>query len=286
MAHPRHGHPCQRAHRGGNIRDHEGVRGETIRRQGAAGVEAEPSEPKQAGAQNRHRQVMRVSAALPKTDPRTKHQRSNHRRDTGRDVDHRAAGKIERAILEQPATAPNPVRQWRVDQRRPCQHENRERLEALSFSERAGNQRWSDRGEHHLETDKPHHRNSGSFEHVIRGDALSPIVEPADDAALVGAERQRVAPEHPDHADERKCEDAVHDCRKHVLAVHETAVEEPQRRCHQHHQRRGNEKPGGIPTVHDRHLRSKPCDAAYSRAICAVRTTVRWTALSMGPLVL
>src|SRR5207253_8784434 len=82
-----------------------------------------------------------------------------------------------------------------------------------------------------------------------RGLAAAPRgkpVEPADETAVVRSERQRVSPEDPLDADERQDEEAVHDRREHVLPADEPAVEESERRGHEHHEGRGHEEPRGV----------------------------------------
>ena len=149
---PADGHPGQRAHRGGGVGDDEGDRGQPVRGERAAGVEAEPAEPEQAGAEHGHRQVVRLHRLLAEADALAEHERGDQRRDAGGDVHDRAAGEVERAQLVEPAAgAPDPVRDRVVDERRPEQAEEHERLEALALGERAGDQRRRDDGEHHLE---------------------------------------------------------------------------------------------------------------------------------------
>ena len=108
----------ERSHRGEEGRD-EREAGDWARRERAAGVEAEPAEPEQAGTEQRERHVVRqqrrarIVAALAHDD------RGHQRGDAGVHVDDRAAREIERAHVGQPAAAPYPVRHRRVDERAP-----------------------------------------------------------------------------------------------------------------------------------------------------------------------
>ena len=52
--------PGDRRGRGGRVGDDEGVGGEAVGGDGGPGVEAEPAEPQEAGAQDRHRHVVRL----------------------------------------------------------------------------------------------------------------------------------------------------------------------------------------------------------------------------------
>ena len=61
-----------------------------------AGVEAEPAEPQQAGAQHGHRHVMRLHA-LAAHGAAADEDRHDQGRDARADVDDGAAGEVERA---------------------------------------------------------------------------------------------------------------------------------------------------------------------------------------------
>src|SRR5690606_30419412 len=78
--------------------DREAVGGE-----GGAGVEAEPAEPEDAGTEEdeRHR-VWRVPRTGPTLSPAEDEHRGE-RRDAGVDVDHRAAGEVQRPTGAEPA---------------------------------------------------------------------------------------------------------------------------------------------------------------------------------------
>ena len=68
----------------------------------------------------------------------------------------------------------------------------------------------------------------------VRGLAHAPEpdpLEPADDAALVGTERQRVAPQHPLERDQRQDDEALHQRAERVLLPDHAAVEEREPRA-------------------------------------------------------
>ena len=94
-------------------------RGDRAGRERAAGVEAEPAEPQQPGAEQRERHVVRqqrrarIVAALADDD------RGDERGDAGVHVNDGSAGEVERAHVGEPAAAPHPVRDRRVDERAP-----------------------------------------------------------------------------------------------------------------------------------------------------------------------
>ena len=96
--------PGDRRRGGRDVGDGEGAGGQAAGGQRGAGVEAEPAEPQQPGAEDGHRHVMRLGLlAVHGASP--DHQRDDQRGDARADVDDRAAGEVERAELEQPAVA-------------------------------------------------------------------------------------------------------------------------------------------------------------------------------------
>ena len=88
-------------------------------RQRAAGVEAEPAEPQQAGAEHREGNVVRQDRVTAVILARTDHHRRDQRGRCGIDVHHGAAGEIERAHRGEKAAAPHPVRDRRIDRDAP-----------------------------------------------------------------------------------------------------------------------------------------------------------------------
>ncbi len=69
---------------------------------------------------------------------------------------------------------------------------------------------------------------------------------------LVGPERQAISEHHPLQADQTQDHQTLHEHRQHVLAANQPAIEERQRRRHQHDQRRTHQQPGGIAGIHGR----------------------------------
>ena len=219
----------------------------------AAGVEAEPAEPQQARAHHGHGQVVRLHRLMPVALAPAEHDRAHQRRDARGDVHDGAAREVERALALQPAAvAPHPVGERVVDERRPQQGEQQERRELHALGERAGDQRRRDDREHHLEQHERlvRDRLRVGVERLDADAAQADPLQPADDAALVGAEGQAVAPQDPLDRDQRHDDEALHQRGEHVLLAHHAAVEERQpRRRHQQHQRRGRQHPGGVALV-------------------------------------
>ena len=95
--------PGQPGGGGGEERVHERLDGRAVGGQRRAGVEPEPPEPQDAGAEHhqRHR-VRRVALARPAL-ALAEHEHRGERGDAGVDVDRGAAGEVERAALAEPA---------------------------------------------------------------------------------------------------------------------------------------------------------------------------------------
>ena len=110
--------PRQPGGRGGEERVHERLGGLAVGGERRAGVEAEPAEPQDAGAEHdeRHR-VRRVALARPAL-ALAEHEHGGQRGDAGVDVDGRAAGEVERAPLAEPA-AVHPLEHRAVHEQQP-----------------------------------------------------------------------------------------------------------------------------------------------------------------------
>src|ERR1039458_2219763 len=87
--------PAQGGGGGSEMRGHEGAGGQAGRRQGAAGVEAEPPDPQQARADDADHQVMRLHGFAGIANPLPQVERAHQGGDAGGDVHHGAAGEIE-----------------------------------------------------------------------------------------------------------------------------------------------------------------------------------------------
>ena len=173
-----------------------------------------PAEPQDAGADHRHRQVVRwhrvVGIALALPDQQ--HQRE--RRGTGVDVDDRTAGEVERPHLGDPAAGEHPVRHRAVHEDQPYADEHRVRAELQAVSGRTGDQRRRDDRERHLERAEEDERDRQDAEeltsalplvHVLQPD----VVEVPDPPAVPDVpERQREHDRHPEDREDvpwRRC---------------------------------------------------------------------------------
>ena len=307
LVQPADGDPGDGGHRGRGVGGDERGRGQAVGADGAAGIEAEPAEPEEAGAEDRHRHVMRLGGRLDQAGAATDVQGRDQCGDAAREVDDRAAGEVEHAEAEEPAVGrPDPVGDRRVDEGRPGDGEQDERLEALALGEGAGDEGRGDDGEHHLEGHEGQVGDGGGVDvGRLAGHALErEPVEAADEAQpRIGAERQGVAPQDPGHADQAEDEEAVHDRAEHVLAANEAAIEEGQAGRHEHDQRAAGQHPGGISGVDRWHrgllrrmkvvLCKKPMARCGARPVrfrlpngcdaCALCTYRRWRAADEAP---
>jgi len=187
-------------------------------------------------------------------------QRKGQRREACGDVHDGPACEVQRAELaQQPADAPDPVRDRVIDEGRPEQAEQQEGLEADALDERAGDERRGDDRKGHLEGGKGHVRDGPGVLGVrLRTDTRQPgKVEPADDPAEGGPKGERVADQDPLQADQAHHHEAEVEGGENVLPAHHAAVEEGQRRGHERHQPRGDEDPGGVARIDAIH-RSAP----------------------------
>ena len=165
---------------------------------------------------------------------RAHHQGRRERAHPGADVHHDAAGEVESAHLpEEAARAPDPVRHRVVDDGGPQHGEEQERAEPHALREGPDDERRGDDREHHLVDHEELVRDGGRVVGV--GRQPHPVqpgpAQPADDAPVVGPERQAVAERHPLQTDDRDEHQALHHDGQHVLAPHQPAVEEGQTRA-------------------------------------------------------
>ena len=135
----------------------EGRAGQAVRGQGAAGVEAEPAEPEEAGPEDGHGQVVRNEGLPAVALPAANDQGGGQGGDTGVDVHHRAPGKVQGPqVLEPAAVSPDPVGHRVIDQRGPQEHEHQKGTELQALRPGPGDQRRGDDGKHGLKNHKRH----------------------------------------------------------------------------------------------------------------------------------
>ena len=165
------GDPDEEGDRGGEVRvEHRrgGVHAGVVR---VAAVEAVPAEPEQAGADGDHRQVVRRVDLAVARETRPDHPGGDEARDARREMDDVAAAEVDRAVLGEPAAAPDQEGVDRVDAGRPEQDEGDPGLEVDAAEHRAEHQDRRDRREHELEVDE---RRLREVEHARRSSGMFP----------------------------------------------------------------------------------------------------------------
>ena len=187
-------------------------------------------------------------------------QRGRSHRRQGRDRPHRAVTRCLQTQGERAGAGPDHVRDGRVDQREPQQHEHQHRREAHAFGEGADDQRRGDDGEGHLEGDE--HAFREGADHAFLGEVPEEsVLEAPDEGGQVhraglhagGVEGQAVAEDHPGHRNQAGDGKTLHQHRQDVLRAHHAAVEQGQAGDdHEQHQGRGGEHPGGVARVDGR----------------------------------
>ena len=119
----------------GEVGIDEGAGGERACAQGAAGVEAEPAHPQQAGADEAKHKRVRRHSRVRVTETLAEIERANQRRDAAGDVNDRSAGEVERgnvaaSRVEQAADAQT---MWAIGQYTRSDQSERNRAIELNF---------------------------------------------------------------------------------------------------------------------------------------------------------
>ncbi len=137
---------------GGDLRNGHRHAGTAVGGDRGAGVEAEPADPQQGGADHGVAEVVRRHVVVPVADPLAEHERAHQPGDAGVDVNDGAAREVRGTQGAHPASrAPHPVCDRAVDQQRPQHHEHAHGGKLHAVGEGAGDQRRGDDGEGHLE---------------------------------------------------------------------------------------------------------------------------------------
>ena len=130
-----------------------------------AAVEAVPTQPQDAGADQGDQQAVgrKLLAISPQAWP--DHGCGDKAGCAGGEMDDVAAGKVLYAQLREPAAAPQAERPDRIDQGHPHRAEDHPRREVHAAEHRAPENDHRDRSEHELEEDQGSHRE-GQFRHA------------------------------------------------------------------------------------------------------------------------
>ena len=172
-------------------------------------------------------------------------------------MDNRAARKVERAQITQPAAnAPYPVRHGVVQKRSPQKGKQHKRAKFKAFGVSAGNKRRRNYRKHALECRKGKQRHRcGIF--FVRSGEKRHIGKPcpaqaADNAVNIRPKGKAEAEQHPLHAYHCHNKKALHNCCQYVFAAHHAAVKKRQPRCHQHYKRSTYQYPRRVAGINCR----------------------------------
>ena len=165
--------------RGDRVDERDG--GGVVRGELGAGVEAEPAEPQEAGAEEHERRVVRNLDALLEADALAEDERQGEGRGTGVDVDRGATGEVDRADAEPflhavgdpaavreaavlgEAEVEHPARDREVDDRGPDGREDHPRAELRAVCDGTRDEGDGDDGERRLEGDEGERRVRGAL---------------------------------------------------------------------------------------------------------------------------
>lgn len=145
--------PAQQRDGGAEIRvEHgdTGVGGGSVR---VATVEAVPSDPEDAGADEDAENVVGAGVLAIRGEARADPIRANEACGPGREMDHIAAGVVDDTQLKEEAAAPNRVRADNIAERQPEGHKDHPRMEVHAAQEGAGGDDEGDGREDELEVD-------------------------------------------------------------------------------------------------------------------------------------
>jgi len=252
-------HPADHGSGGSHGGVEQGEAGDAIGGELGTGVEAEPAEPQETGAQHDERGVVRTIGHQTVAAATAKEQAEHETGDAGADMDDIAAGEVEGAdhiADEGTLTTPHHVREGRVDQQQPGGDERDHRTELHAPGERTGDDGHGDDREHHLEGDVDDggirvraRRRAGDGGRGRPGE--EELVEPADDGiGAIAAVGDGPAGDHPQDADDADRGDGHEHGVHRVLTPRETPIEERQAWCHEEHQGRADEHESGTARIH------------------------------------
>ena len=186
-------------------------------------------------------------------------------RDTGEDVDDQAASEVQGAEFSQEAAAPDPMCHGVVNEDGPEQDEDDESVELHAFGKSAGNQGRCDDGEHALEGDESHFRNSPVFQDGHADTGKADFIKRTDETINICAEGHGIANENPFYRNHGDDEETLHNRRQDVLIADHAAIEEAQARRHNEDQGSTDENPGRITCIDRSRIGSEGCRRCHEQ---------------------
>ncbi len=134
--------PADHGGGGGEVGVDECLGGDAVGAERGAGIESEPAEPQDAGAEQSERQVVGRHRLAGPASALPEHEGKDERGHAGVDVDDGTTGEVEGAELEEPAFgAEHPVGDRRVDEDRPSAEEHHVGAELEAVGGRPGEER-------------------------------------------------------------------------------------------------------------------------------------------------
>lgn len=220
---------------GQRLRHHSGGR------EACAGVEAEPAEPEEAGAEADIGDIVRTNGCCAEVFPFSDEDGCGESGEAGRYMNDGAAGEVQRAhIADEAAYAPDHVAHRVIHEGAPQQDEEAVCGETRPFHDAAGNDGRRQDGEGHLEHAEQDVWDGGG---VIRVGFHTYAIEEGpvqipDDAAHIRAEGQRISEKEPLHGEDGQADEGHHHRIQRVFAAYEAAIEKAERRRHDEDQQR------------------------------------------------
>src|SRR5262245_51657752 len=206
--------------------------------------------PQQASASLGHPRCMRWLHLVGKAYARPEQDGEDKCGNSGSQVHHKAAGKIENAPLRKPAPAPNPMCDRHVDEKKPKEREQKHGAKAHSLHKSADDERGRDNGEGHLE-----HEEHGLGDARVRGGGIARhaeqqcLLQVANPGARA-VEGQAIGAKKPNYRDEAGYGEALHQHGEQVLGADQPTIEQGQpRQSHEQNQGRRSYQPSGVPRV-------------------------------------
>ena len=220
-------HPGQGSSSGCNLGHSHGHSGNAVSSQLAACIKAKPADPQHGRTDNRQRQVMWRHGGNAKSSALAKHQCCDQASNTRVNVYNRATGKIQYAVVTQPATTPDPVTDRGIDDGQPDAHEQQQSGKLHAFSKSAHDQCRRNNGKSHLEGHEHGFRNStGHRINPHAGQEQLAETTPEGIHAAAVTKGQVVTIDDPQNGHQRSNGKTLHQNGQDVFAAHHAGIEQ------------------------------------------------------------
>jgi len=251
----------------GEVRVEEGGDGDGVGSELVAGVETEPAEPEERGADGEEGEVM--GGVFLVRGPSADIQDAGERGHAGAGMDDDAAAVVLDAPGGEETVAPDHVDEGEVDEEEPGDEEDEVGFEVDAVGEGAADEGRGDDRDHHLVDDEDEEGDGVVARHGRGGgDAYEEdVVKVADDCAVSAAEAEAVADGEPDDVGDGHGGEALHHDGDDVFSSDEAAVEEGEAWCHEHDEGAAEQHEGDVAGV--KHL-CCPLGFSWTKAVAPV----------------